>query len=250
VSIDYSRVTTLLCDADGNLFPSEEPAYDASVLVTNDFLAEHGIAERVDPVELRRTCTGMNFRATACALLARHDKTADAADLERWVAVEREQVTRHLAATLRPDPQVLEPLGALDRHYLLASVSSSALARLAGCFTVTGLDALLPAERRFSAEDSLAVATSKPDPAIYEHACAALGVAPLDALAVEDSVPGVRSAVAAGVPTVGNVQFVPAAERPERIQQLRHAGAGDIVESWAELERRMAASRSLVAPTP
>lgn len=32
---DPARITTLLCDADGNLFPSEEPAYEASVEVTN-----------------------------------------------------------------------------------------------------------------------------------------------------------------------------------------------------------------------
>jgi HAD superfamily hydrolase (TIGR01509 family) len=248
--MDYSRVTTLLCDADGNLFPSEEPAYDASVLVTNEFLAEQGIADRVDPVALRLTSTGKNFRATALDLLARHGKTIAAADLERWVTLEQVQVTKHLTATLHPDPQVLDPLMALGAHYTLASVSSSALARLAGCFTVTGLDALLPAERRFSAEDSLPVATSKPDPAIYQHACTALGVNPSQALAIEDSVPGVESAVAAGVPTVGNVQFVPVAERRERRQQLRQAGAGKVVQSWGELERQLAASRRLVAPAP
>lgn len=32
---DAGAVTTVLCDADGNLFPSEEPAFDASVEVTN-----------------------------------------------------------------------------------------------------------------------------------------------------------------------------------------------------------------------
>jgi hypothetical protein len=30
---DAGAVTTVLCDADGNLFPSEEPAFDASVEV-------------------------------------------------------------------------------------------------------------------------------------------------------------------------------------------------------------------------
>jgi hypothetical protein len=45
-------------------------------------------------------------------------------------------------------------------------VSSSALARLAGCFTATELDRLIPPARRFSAEDSLPTPTSKPDPAV------------------------------------------------------------------------------------
>ena len=40
------QLTTLLCDADGNLFASEEPAFEASAEVTNRFLAELGDARR------------------------------------------------------------------------------------------------------------------------------------------------------------------------------------------------------------
>ena len=36
-------VEAVLCDADGNLFPSEEPAFDASAEVTNAFLASLGV---------------------------------------------------------------------------------------------------------------------------------------------------------------------------------------------------------------
>jgi hypothetical protein len=52
---------------------------------------------------------------------------------------------------------------------------------------------------------------------------------------VEDAVAGVRSAVAAGFPTVGNLQFVPAGERQERIAALRRAGAAAVVPSWSHL---------------
>jgi beta-phosphoglucomutase-like phosphatase (HAD superfamily) len=114
-------------------------------------------------------------------------------------------------------------------------VSSSALARLAACFTATGLDDLLPAERRFSAEDSLPRPTSKPDPAVYQHACAQLGIAPAAGLAIEDAVAGVRSAVAAGCPTIGNLLFVQPAEREQRAADLRAAGALAIVDSWQEI---------------
>jgi hypothetical protein len=41
-------LTALLCDADGNLFPSEEPAFVASAEVTNRFLAE--LADLLLPV--------------------------------------------------------------------------------------------------------------------------------------------------------------------------------------------------------
>jgi beta-phosphoglucomutase-like phosphatase (HAD superfamily) len=64
-----------------------------------------------------------------------------------------------------------------------------------------------------------------------------LGVDPAEALAVEDSVNGVRSAVAAGYPTVGIVQFVPADDRPARQEALREAGAVAVVDSWDDVER-------------
>jgi HAD superfamily hydrolase (TIGR01509 family) len=229
----FEQVQMLLCDADGNLFPSEEPAFDASVEVTNAFLAEIGSERRFTAEELRLATTGMNFRTTA-----RH--LADAAgvtdvDVEPWVAEERRAVTAHLARTLRPDEPTRRALTRIARTVPLAAVSSSALGRLAACFTATGLDELIPPARRFSAEDSLPTPTSKPDPAVYRHACAELGIAPQAGLAVEDAVPGVQSAVGAGCPTIGNVLFVPPAERAERSAALLAAGALTVVGSWAEL---------------
>jgi beta-phosphoglucomutase-like phosphatase (HAD superfamily) len=96
---------------------------------------------------------------------------------------------------------------------------------------------LFDTDRRFSAEDSLAEPTSKPDPAVYVHAGAALRVGPAHAVAVEDSVNGARSAVAAGYPTIGILQFVPGADRPARAQALQEAGVAAVVESWADAER-------------
>ena len=115
---------------------------------------------------------------------AGHALCAD--ELEQWVLEEREQVTAHLAVTLKPDPQVLEPLQDLASHYALAAVSSSAIKRLDACFTATGLDPLIPPAVRFSAEDSLPVPTSKPDPAVYLHAGQVLGVDAHQGLAIED----------------------------------------------------------------
>jgi beta-phosphoglucomutase-like phosphatase (HAD superfamily) len=223
----------LLSDADGNLFPSEEPAFEASVRVTNDFLASLGSDRRFTADELRRVATGMNFRTTARALAA--ELGAPDADVEPWVAEERRAVTAHLGATLRPHAPTLEALTTLSARLPLAAVSSSALGRLAACFTATGLDELIPAHRRFSAEDSLPRPTSKPDPAVYLHACAELGIPAAAGLAVEDAVPGVRSAVAAGCPTVGNLLFVAEDERVERKAALLAAGALSVVDSWQQL---------------
>ena len=228
-------IKVLLCDADGNLFPSEEPAFEASTDVTNAFLADFGVDVRFTPDELRRVAVGRNFRATALALAERHGFSLDRADLERYVAAERHAVVEHLRRELRPDTDVLGPLTDLARHFALAIVSSSALSRLDACFEATGLTELFPPDVRFSAEDSLPVATTKPDPAIYAHAGVALGVAGERGLAIEDAPVGVESACRAGFPVVGNLAFVAEDERPQRASELREAGAVAIVESWSEL---------------
>jgi HAD superfamily hydrolase (TIGR01509 family) len=257
---DAAPITTLLCDADDNLFPSERPAFAASVEVINRFLTRFGVTTPFSAEELRKQAVGKNFRSTAIELSVQSgvpmDQTlanshpaavvasdADARagralcveELEEWVVREREHVTAHLSVALRPDPQVLAPLQALASRYALAAVSSSASKRLDACFTTTGLDRLIPAAVRFSAEDSLPVPTSKPDPAVYVHAGQELDIDVHHGLAVEDSVPGVKSAVAAGYLTVGNLMFVPADERSCRSRELIDAGAVAIIDSWQSL---------------
>jgi beta-phosphoglucomutase-like phosphatase (HAD superfamily) len=235
MSNGFERVEILLCDADGNLFPSEEPAFDASTEVTNRVLAELGIDRSFTSDELRGVAVGKNFRATITDLAAEHGVTLDPDVLEREVLEEKRAVSAHLAEVLQPDPAVLEPLTQLAQRYRLAAVSSSALTRLDACFEATGLAGLFPASERYSAEDSLPAPTSKPDPAIYQLAGARLGVEGERAVAIEDAVAGVRSAVAAGFPCVGNVLFVGPDEREERVAALTDAGAVAVVDSWWEL---------------
>src|ERR1700761_816927 len=177
---DPAPITTLLLDADDNLFGSERPAFDASTDVTNRFLARFGVTAPLSSEELRKRAVGKNFRTTALDLAVQceialdqklaegrpaavvasaddlaNDTALSAEELEQWVLQERKQVTAHLAVTLKPDPQVLEPLRNLATHYALAAVSSSATKRLHACFTATDIDSLIPASVTFSAEDSL-----------------------------------------------------------------------------------------------
>ena len=134
---DPSPITTLLCDADDNLFPSERPAFAASVEVINRFLARFGVPAPFTAEELRKKAVGKNFRSTALDLAVASEVPMDQArdELEDWVRQEREEVTAYLAATLKPDPQVLEPLQDLASRYALTAVSSSAIKRLEACFT-------------------------------------------------------------------------------------------------------------------
>lgn len=257
---DAEPFTTVLCDADGNLFPSEEPAFAASIEVTNQFLARLGIPARYTAQELRKQTTGKNFRTTAVDLAmaggvpieapiasshpqavvatpddVRAGRALTVEQLEDWVRRERDHVTAHLATALRPDSCVLEPVKALYGRYGLAAVSSSALIRLDACFAATGLDPFVPPALRFSAEDSLPVPTSKPDPAVYTFTGEVLDIATTQGVAIEDSVPGVLSAVAAGFTTIGNLMFVPDDERRCRATELARAGAHAISNSWGAI---------------
>lgn len=233
--LDLTAVTTLLCDADGTLFPSEEPAYAASVGVTNRFLADLGVEISYEAVELQQLTNGKNFRATASDFAAHYGKTLRQTDLDAWVTEEKHVVTAHLRTALAPDPSVTDPVATLGERFLLAAVTSSALSRLHACLEVTGLATAFPPELWFSAEDSLPQPTSKPDPAVYALAGEKLGIATEEGLAIEDSVNGTLSAVAAGYRTIGTVQFVPAAERATRADQLVEAGAVAVVDDLWEL---------------
>ncbi|MFB9315169.1 HAD family hydrolase [Nocardioides plantarum] len=226
-------VRALLCDADGNLFPSEDPAFDASVAVTNRFLTRLGVDLQYDAATLRREALGRNFRALAGDLAREHGRHLDPTELDEQVDEEARVVTAHLASVLRPDAAVGDVLRGLADRVRLALVSSSALARLDACLQATALADLFPEADRFSAQDSLEVPTSKPDPAVYVLAARVLGVEPADALAVEDATAGVLSAVGAGIPVIGNLVFVPADERATRRAQLLDAGAHAVVDDWA-----------------
>jgi HAD superfamily hydrolase (TIGR01509 family) len=227
--------SVLLCDADGNLFGSEAPAFEASHTVVNDLLRSMGSARRFTSEQLRRQTTGHNFRSTAgwLARLEGHPLSED--ELERWVQREKREVTAHLEQTLAPDDHVRSALLTLGEQYDLAVVTSSALSRVQRCLRVTGLSDLFRPEWRFSAEDSLPTPRSKPHADIYLHALACVGVSAEQTLAIEDSVPGVRASVAAGVPTIGNTTFVADDDRAATAAELQEAGALVVLSSWDEV---------------
>ncbi len=240
MTIDPAAVRVVLCDADGNLFPSEEPAFDASATVVNRMLADFDVQVGFTGDELRRTATGRNFQSIVVDLARARGIEIPADVLDTWVREEVSVVSRYLGQVLRPDPDVLAALRRLDERFELTVVSSSALSRLAVCFTATSLDELFPVDLRFSAQDSLDRPTSKPDPAVYRHAGDVLGIRDEQGLAIEDAAAGVLSARAAGFEVVGNVVYVAPAERPQRVEELAAAGAAVVVERWDELVDLMA----------
>jgi beta-phosphoglucomutase-like phosphatase (HAD superfamily) len=83
------------------------------------------------------------------------------------------------------------------------------------------------------------VAAGKPHPDIYRHAAAALEVEPRRCLAIEDSLNGVRSALAAGMTVWG---FVGGGHLDASAAAgLSEGGATRVVHSWAEAKDLLAA---------
>ena len=73
------------------------------------------------------------------------------------------------------------------------------------------------------------VGAVKPDPAPYEAALERIGVSADEALAFEDSVSGIASSVAAGIPTIG----ISSTQDPEK---LRRAGAFIVARDFTDPE--------------
>lgn len=118
---------------------------------------------------------------------------------EGWVEVLRQRLIDSFATleTLPGAHDALRAVGGLGLPFRVASNSSHEEMEVK--FQRTGLDALVGG-RRHSAKD---VARGKPAPDVFLHAAAAEGVAPEFCLVVEDSLPGIAAARAAGMRVVG-----------------------------------------------
>ena len=132
----------------------------------------------------------------ACRQLA--ERFADGSSAEE---IEREllgRVEQIIAREGRPMAGAVELL-ALALERMPTAVASNSPRALLDQALAVGSFAMLPAVT-VSADE---VSNPKPAPDLYLTACARLGVAPADALALEDSATGVRAASAAGMRTVG-----------------------------------------------
>jgi len=128
-------------------------------------------------------------------------------ELEDYVQRELGAVIAKLNAKAQPCEGVMAELQKLEKskRYGMAVVSSSALSRVQASIKKTEMDHFFPADHVFSAATSLPKPTSKPDPAIYLHACKVIGVQPGECVAIEDSRSGATAAKNAKIPLIGYV---------------------------------------------
>jgi len=135
---------------------------------------------------------------------------------------------------------VIEQLQSLKKEdkYGLAVVSSSALSRVVASIKKTEMEKFFPADHVFSAATSLPKPTSKPDPAVYLHACKVIGVEPGQCVAIEDSKSGATAAMRAGIPLIGYVgpYLEEGKEHQEKIAKMlkEECKATVIMYNWNE----------------
>ena len=136
---------------------------------------------------------------------------------EGFAATVQMEIDAAFERDLQVIPGIHETLDRLPTASCVAS--SSTLARLRHSLGLTGLYPRF-APHVFSAEQ---VARGKPAPDLFLHAAAEMGRAPARCLVIEDSVSGVRGAVAAGMRVWGFIGGGHCADGHEG--RLRDAGA-------------------------
>ena len=168
-------------------------------------------------------------------------------EFNAYVDRELGAVIEKLEKGAQPCPGVMEQLDHLqkEKKYGLAVVSSSALSRVQASIRKVGQDKYFPADHVFSAATSLEKPTTKPDPAIYLHACKVIGVQPGECVAIEDSKSGASAAKNAKIPLIGYVgpYLEEGKEKQESMAKLlkEECGAIVIMYDWKDFPQALKA---------
>ena len=180
----------VIFDCDGVLVDTEPVANRLLVRV----LAEDGFHISYD--ECRRLFVGRTMDAVMAHVEAAIGRPLGA----HWPAYIRDETLKAFAEGVPAVAGSRDALCALRRKgvaFCVAASGKSAKMR----FTLGAAKLLsLVEDVLFSAEE---VAHGKPAPDLFLHAAARMGHTPETCLVVEDSVPGVQAAIAAGMPVIG-----------------------------------------------
>jgi HAD superfamily hydrolase (TIGR01509 family) len=153
-------------------------------------------------------------------------------------ADDKEAIFRQEASSLQRLPGLTEFLAWSEKHQLKRAVvtnapKANALFMLSALGLEGAFDTIILAEEEVAA---------KPDPAPYQAALKRLGITPEQAIVLEDSPTGIRSAVAAGIRTIG----VASTHHPKDLCELGVFMAIDDftdLQLWAFLTSQLDAER-------
>ena len=221
---------------------SERLAFEACAELTNEVLEKHGLPDRYSTEKLLEDFVGHNFRGMLKGLQTKHNFTMTDAELEDYVQRELGAVTAKLAQKAVECPGVTEELQKLkDQGYPMSVVSTSAKSRVVASIKKANIDHFFPDEHVYSAATSLNPPSSKPDPAIYIHACKELGVKPEEVVTVEDSKSGATAAMRAGIPCIAYVGIYGIEDGKEKMEEMaelltKETKAAAVMYDWKEFQ--------------
>lgn len=229
----------VLFDHDGTVVDSEIIALKSAWKLTAEVAADFPGARFYDLPEFIKHFAGKPYREILAQIYADAPTALSEANIQRLVLEEENRAIDHLSLEAKATtgtPTVLSELHAQGVEFAL--VSNSSLRRLNACLAAAELADYFPHDRVFSAHDSLPVRRPKPLPDIYLYAAECLNAEIAQCVAVEDSISGVNSAIAAGIPVIiGYVggTHITDSERSHRASILRSAGAQHIIEQMSQL---------------
>jgi beta-phosphoglucomutase len=182
----------LILDFDGVIMDSE-PVHERTIRA-----AAESVGLRLTHEDFVRVCVGTADVECFERLARDQGRELSPDDLARMVQIKRAMFTElRDAGEIRPFPgtvALIRAAAADPRITAMAVCTGSRLADVETQLRAAGLWEFFDA--RITRES---VTRIKPDPEPYARACASLGVEPRDAVALEDTAPGVRSAAAAGL---------------------------------------------------
>jgi beta-phosphoglucomutase-like phosphatase (HAD superfamily) len=229
----------VLFDHDGTVVDSETIALESAWRLTNEVAREFAGAQHYELEDFVKSFAGKPYREIFKKIYADSLTTINERDIDRLVAQEEKRAIERLSVQAKATEGTPEVLSYLrDDGFEYALVSNSSLQRLSACLGAAALTDYFPNEQIFSAHDSLPVARPKPLPDIYLHAVKCLDADVSDCVAVEDSISGVRAAVAAGIgKIIGYVggTHITEDERRSRADALQSAGAHQVIERMHDL---------------
>ena len=183
----------IIFDCDGVLVDSEP--ISSGILI--EMLAEIGLP--MSPHEASEAFMGLSVASILEIVQERLGRPVPEGFIDQYYA----RMDAAFRVDLKPVAGITQALNALALPYCVAS--SGPHGKMQTTLRVTGL--LQRFEGRiFSAED---VERSKPYPDLFLHAAERMGARPERCVVIEDSVPGVQAAVAAGMSVFGYAHVSP-----------------------------------------
>ena len=213
-------IKLVIFDCDGVLVDSEP----ISNRLLADALTEAGLPTTYQ--EARTRYVGLSM--TSCMALFEEQLGRPLPD--GWLDELQKRTFERLAVDVQPVKGVEQVIRQARADGMAVCVASSgSLDKISLTLTATGLKSFFN-PHIFSAS---MVARGKPHPDLFLHAAAEMGVDPLHTIVIEDSVPGVTAAAAAGM-----VSYAYAGD-PHADEDALAAAGGTVFSSMAEIQEAL-----------